>query len=187
MEKFKFRLRGVAPLIMHNERLANPRDPYAKALKPLTAKKNKTDEVLEQITKLEWRGGLYDVSGKIIMPSANIIACLVEGARKLKRGKDIESSVFAEEAFCSFLYDGPKSIEDLYADNKFLDYRGVVVNGKRIMRSRPIFHSWEVRGELVYDSEVINKDTMDESLEIAGLRIGLCDHRPQFGRFEVEK
>lgn len=186
MEMLKAKLTGVSPLLMHNERLANPRDPHTRALKELTAVRKKTDETLEAIQKAEWRGGLYEHNKRVAMPSANVLACLKEGARKLKRGKDIVSSVISLEAFYTFSYNGPEDFEELYNDGRFSDYRSVGVNMSRVMRSRPVFPDWSVKAEFQFDSDVIDQNTIIQALEIAGGQIGLCDHRPQFGRFSVE-
>lgn len=43
-----YKLRGVAPLVMHNSRLANPLDPLKRELSKLTAQKKKTDSVRAQ-------------------------------------------------------------------------------------------------------------------------------------------
>lgn len=185
MESLKAKLAGIAPLLMHNERLANPRDPHTRALKELTAVRKKTDETLAEIQKAEWRGGLYEHNKRVVVPAANVLASLKEGARKLKRGKDIASSVFSLEAFYPLEYDGPKDFEALYDDGRFADYRSVGVNQSRVMRSRPIFPEWAIKIDLQYDADVVDHATLSQSLEIAGVQIGLCDHRPQFGRFTV--
>ncbi len=186
LSKFRATLTGIAPLLMHNERLANPRDPHTRALKQLTAVKKKTDDTLEDIQKTEWRGGLYELEGVVCVPAANVLAALKNGAQKLKRGKDIQSSVFSAEAFYPLIYDGPKDFEKLYADGRFSDYRCVGVNRARVMRSRPVFNKWSVNIALDYDADVVDLDTMLQAMEIAGAQVGICDHRPQYGRFTVE-
>lgn len=187
MQTFKATITGVAPLMMHNERLANPRDPHTRALKELTSVRSKTDDVLAEIQKAEWRGGLYEHSKRVVVPAANVLAALKEGARKLKKGKDIASSVFSLDAFYPLDFDGPADFESLYNDGRFSDYRSVGVNQARVMRSRPIFPEWTLKICLTYDADVVTPEVLAQSLDIAGNQIGLCDHRPQFGRFTVTK
>jgi hypothetical protein len=179
MQTFKATLTGTAPLIMHNERLANPRDPHTRALKELTSVRSKTDEVLADIQKTEWRGGLYEFNKRAVVPAANVLA------RKLKQGKAIASSVFSLDAFYVLTYDGPTDFEALYDDGRFSDYRSVGVNQSRVMRSRPIFPEWSIKISLEFDADVVTPEVLSQSLDIAGRQIGLCDHRPQYGRFVV--
>lgn len=189
MQKYKVKLVGVAPIMFHNERLANPMDPFTRELKKLTDKsrgKNKSDELTVEIQKLEWRAGFYEHEGRVCVPAANVIACLKEGAKKIKKGKDVSSGVFSETAFFPLEYEGPKTIEGLWQDGKFLDYRCVGVQQRRVMRARPVFRQWALSIELSYDPEIMPPDDLAHAMQIAGERAGLCEHRPQYGRFVVE-
>jgi hypothetical protein len=179
-------LKGIAPLMMHNERLANPRDPGTAALKKLTTQRKKTEELLEQIAEIEWRLGFYERDGKPVIPSDNVLACVKEGARKRKLGRQVEAGVFSQERYFALAYDGPPTIGELWTDGRFFDYRSVAVNQARTMRARPIFNEWSLPIELTFDEEMISKDDLQDALEVAGLSVGLCEKRPQFGRFTVE-
>jgi hypothetical protein len=186
MQKVNYTLVGLAPLMMHNERLANPRDPYTKALKELTSQKPRTEEIQNQMASVEWRAGLYDHNGVVSVPSDNVIAAIKEGARKRKLGKQASAGVFAERRHFPLAYDGPQDIETLAKDDRFIDYRSVGVKGQRIMRCRPRFDEWSLPIELVVDPEVFAVSDLQQALEMAGLVIGLCEKRPQFGRFRIE-
>lgn len=59
IETMKLRLTGIAPLLMHDNKAANPLNPYAKAMKALTGKRKKTDDDLAEIARIEWEAGLY--------------------------------------------------------------------------------------------------------------------------------
>lgn len=188
MKTITLKLTGIAPLLTHNERLANPRDPGTAALKKLTTIKGKNEEQLEQIAELEWKLGLYTNSkNEIVMPADNILACLKEGARKRKLGKQVEAGVFAEVQSFPFDFDGPKNIEKLWKGGQHFDYRSVGVAGKRTMRARPIFKTWTTTCKLVFDPEVVSEDDLVEAMTTAGMIIGLCEKRPQLGRFTVTK
>lgn len=186
MKKIAFKLTGIAPLMLHNERLANPRDPKTAELKPLISQRKKTPEILDQIAKLEWYAGLYEDKGRVVVPGDNILAAIKEGARKNKLGKQVQSGVFCDKPNFPLEYDGPKNIDKLWDDGRFFDYRSVKVQQNRTMRARPKFQEWAVRVELAYDPEVISESDLIQSVETAGTMIGLCEKRPSFGRFAVE-
>lgn len=186
MKSISITLTGTAPLMLHNERLANPRDPYTTALKKLTAQKKKTEDVLQQIAKLEWEAGLYVDNDRVVMPADNVLACIKEGARKRKLGKQAQAGVFAECASFEIDYDGPKDIPGLWDDGNFFDYRSVKVQQSRCMRARPRFNAWKLKVRLAFDPEVISAEDLVEAIETAGAVVGLCEKRPQFGRFSTK-
>ena len=59
MKTLEITWKGTTPLIMHSCQCVNPLHPISLALKPLTSKRNKTDEDYKAISDLEWEGGLY--------------------------------------------------------------------------------------------------------------------------------
>lgn len=187
MQSLKARLVGVAPLCFHSERLANHTDPFTRELKKLTNQRKKTDETLEEIRWLEWRAGFYEQDGKVVVPADNVLATVLNGARKSKMGKEVEAGVIEGAAYFPLEYDGPKTIEGLRKDVRFCDYRSVVVGGRRVMRARPIFRDWALNVELLFDPEIIEHSHLAKALEIAGERVGMCERRPRWGRFTVEK
>lgn len=186
MQTLKAKLTGVSPIVFHNERLANHTDPYTRELKKLNAVKKKTDDTYEEIKWLEWRAGFYDHEDRVIIPADNILATGRNGARKLKKGKDFDAAVIEAEPLFHLEYDGPKTIDKMKGDMRFCYYRTVVVQGRRVMRARPIFKQWSLAIALMFDPDIIQKSELMQSLEIAGERVGLCERRPRFGRFTVE-
>ena len=176
---------GIAPLLMHNGRLANPLDPYAKRLKELTAKRKKTDADHEAIALAEWEGGLYlNEKHQPIIPGENIEAAIVSAAKKHKLGPLFKASVFSDGCWV-LKHDGPKSLEALRDDERFHDMRGVRVTTSRVMRARPIFRRWELTFGVSYDDDDVNPSQMEQMLQVAGKSVGLGDYRPKFGRFRV--
>ena len=202
LQKLNLNFVGLNPILMHNNRLANPLNPYAKALKKLTGKRNKTEADHMEISRIEWEAGLYLHDGQIVIPSLNILSCLWYGAKKSKRGPKIKIGVNILEDYLPLSYQGPKikitsasngtsngiPIEEL--DNYYSHYNyinTVVVEKKSTMRTRPIFHNWSVQAPLHFEDTIIDEDELIKVAEDAGILVGLGDWRPRFGRFMVEK
>ena len=187
MKKVALKLTGVAPLIMHNARLADPTDPITREKNKISKGRNKTEEMLLAIKEIEWRGGLYlDEKGRPAIPADVVLAAVIQGARKAKLGKEASAAVYCEKPFFALDYDGPKDIKTLYADGRFCDYRSVAQQRQRIMRARPIFRSWSCNVELQIDEEILNPDQARDAMVAAGARVGIGDFRPRYGRFTVE-
>lgn len=188
MEKnLHVRVKGLSPTIMHNGQLANPLNPHAKALKAISAKKKKTDADYEEMAKVEWRGGLYlDDKNRVVWPAENLEAAILAASAKLKLKSQLKSSLIVEEA-APLIYDGPKTVDGLAKDAKFMDTRGVrnPGSGSRVMRTRPIFPKWELEFTVTWDDEDVSQSEMEQIIRICGKSIGFSDYRPKFGRFEV--
>lgn len=188
-----FSIRSVAPLLMHNARLIDPMNPLVKAIKKLTDKKTKKTEVdIEEIARLEFTGGLYlDGTGAPAIPEECIEAMIRDGAKKTRKGKDVQSGILCqnkEGGGCfPLVYEGPKTVDELWGDGhtEYVSMVPVKVGQARIMRCRPIFRSWELTFSLDYLPSVVNKSNIEEWLVTAGQICGIGDRRPRYGRFEV--
>jgi hypothetical protein len=190
MQSLKLRITGESPLLMHSDRFANPLDPDAKAHKVLTSKRNKTDEDHQAIAISEWKGALYyDEEIGPYLPSANVRATLVDGAKLSKLGKAIQRGTLILADKLKLDYPGPRNPIEMVRDSRFIDCRSVVVSGKRLMRYRPVFPKWAFSVEVLFDPLVVERDQIMNSMSQAGLLIGLGDFRPNkggsFGRFSV--
>lgn len=184
METLKAKLVGVAPLLMHNGQLANPRNRWAKELSKVAKGKSKD---LEEAQRVEFLGGLYvDEKNEPCLTGDMVYSTLVEGAKARKLGKITKAAVFESAPTYPLQYDGPRDPDALYADGRFCDYRGVRVSMSRVMRSRPIFRKWSAIVEWFYDESLIERDELVLALDRAGKTCGLGDYRPRFGRFTVE-
>lgn len=184
MEIIKFRIKGHAPCMMQNERLANPLDPIAKEIKKITSKRKKTDADYEEIFRLEYLGNLYcDPKLGPYWPAQNIDRLFVDGGKKTRRGTDIKEAFMCIEDINPLIYDGPRTPEQLYEDKRFVDIRSVVIRGSRTMRCRPIFRDWELEFTAMFDPEVLNHADLVAICVTAGQRVGLSTFRPRFGRF----
>lgn len=186
-ETITFKLTGIAPLIMHSGRLADPLDPATKSLKEITSKRKKTDEDLSEMARREWLGGLYlNEKGEVCMPGENIEAMLVEAAGAQKMKKFFKAGVFCEGIF-KVEYSGPKNIEKLWDSGEFRLTAGCKLNGKvRIMRTRPIFREWALTCTVSYFPQVVDRKNVVDAMEYAAVFVGLGDWRPRYGRFSSE-
>jgi hypothetical protein len=188
MEVIEVTLKGVAPLIMHNIQLADPKNPFTKRIKEVSSKKKKSETDFEAMSRLEWEGGLYlNADQKIIIPGRVIESTIYTAASSImKTGRKIfKSSVFVFDD--SVLeYQGPKDIEKLYDNPNFVFTTAVRVQNSRIMRTRPIFPSWSVKVAISYFTSEINEDQVIQAVVYGGRLVGLCDFRPRYGRYELE-
>lgn len=186
LKEMQFKIVGVSPLLMHNGRLADPINPFTKALADVTSRRKKTDEDRKEARYLEWLGSIYtDSNGEPCLPADMVLSSFWYGAKKAKDGKEFLAGVFESRPTFSLQYDGPRDIEQLYSDDRFVDVRSVVVQRNRVMRTRPIFPEWSANVSLKVNTNVIDLEKVSKAAQAAGELIGMGDYRPRFGRFEV--
>ena len=186
MKTAKYRIKGLSPLLMHNERLANPFDDITRAMKGITGKRKKTDDDLLEIARLEWLGGLYYTEANgIHVPGYNLLAAIIGGGKVHKLGTAVKRSAIVESDELPVIYEGSAKPDDLFADKRFVDMRSVKVGTSKVMRCRPKFNEWQIDFALLFDEAGINRSDLDRCVETAGQMVGLGDYRPRFGRFEI--
>jgi len=165
--------------------MRDPLNSIVQKMKVLTAKRKKTEADFEEISRLEWYGGLYVSDGKIIIPGEAWEGSIRGAARTKKRGKDVERAVIVDDSF--LIYSGPKKIDDLWNDENFRLIKAVVVQRNAVMRTRPFFKEWGTMVTVRFGSDVLNEADVLDFIMIAGSQIGILDWRPKFGRFTAEK
>lgn len=183
----KLRITGTAPLLLQSDRLANPLHPLTKQLKAISGKKKKTDADHEDMAKIEFVGSLYfdDEIGPYL-PTENIDASVAAGAAMIKRKTDIKRAYMTLGERVPLRYSGPRTIEKLMDDSRFIDARSVVIGQRRVMRTRPVFRGWSCEFEAMFDPLVIGREDLLDAVTRAGRYIGVGTYRPRFGRFDVE-
>lgn len=174
---------------MHNPQMVDPQFELNRQIKALTSKRKKTDEDLQQIEKLEWYGGLYTegVNGEqvVVQPTSKVRKCLINTGKITKSGKMVERSISFSSLNVPLIYDGPRNIDELYAQKRFHSRLSVGISGKRVMRVRPQFFPWslELHGLFIEDAG-LNFDAFEQIVELAGLVEGIGDNRVNgYGRF----
>lgn len=174
---------GGAPLVMHNERLADPLDTHAREIAKVSKKRNKTEADHLEIARLEFHGGLYENGNGPCLPAWNIIRCLQDGAKRHKRGVDVLRGVYPLTDHADVQYDGPRDAKDLWQDGGFALRKTVGVQRSRTVRTRPIFTDWMAELPVEVDATVFDLDTLRNCWRDAGVYAGLGEMRPVYGRF----
>lgn len=177
---------GRTGLVMHNIRLADKLDPYAKQIAEITAKRKKTEADNADVAKLEWFGGLYhDPEVGVYVPPFNVVRCLEEAAKVTKQGKTlIRAFAFGTDKL-PLVYEGPASPEALWKRPEHRWRTSVGIQGRAVItRMRPIFQQWSlaITGDLLED--VMDPGAFERIVELAGRAEGLGDARKLgYGRF----
>lgn len=176
-------LRGDAPLVMHNARLSDPLDPWSQKLAAVTSKRKKTTEDHALVSRIEFEGALYwDEGVGPFIPAECILACLVEGAKLSKLGKEVGRSCVVTDEFAPLMYEGPRDPEALYKQS-FYYRKSVGVGQRRVMRTRPKFNDWACSVNVLIDSARLDLAEFKRIVRDAGQYAGLLERRPMFGRF----
>ncbi len=181
----EIKLTGTTPLLMHNPRMVDPEFDLNREIKTITSKRKKTDDDLKQIERLEWYGGLYEVNGAIVQPTAKVRKCLINTAKIHKQGKAVERALSFRALNVPLDHGGPDSIDKLYQDKAYHSRLSVGIGGKRIMRVRPQFSQWSLTlGGLFVEDAGLNLDELERLVEMAGIVEGIGDNRVNgYGRF----
>lgn len=190
--RYEVTIRGIRPILVHNGRLADPLDDYAKALKVVSKKRDKSDEDHIEVGRVEFVGGLYlDPKLGPVIPADNLQAVIERGATKRKLGKVFKALVEVPEpegeaTGYALKYDGPRDPKGLWANKQFVHRKGARISNKRVIRTRARFPTgWTV----TFPVEVLHggatKAQVEEAISDAGIYEGLGDWRPRYGKFEV--
>jgi hypothetical protein len=200
MDQLKLKITGITPILMHNNRLANPLDAYSQAISSKSGKRKKTIEDIWELARIEWEGGLYLYDGEIKLPMRVVNKCFERGSTKQKNGTLWKSGCFIESDYCAMKYKGEhiKVAESTEIPNPDLDkffhknmFQAMVKVGQStILRTRPLFSEWSFEVTILFDPSIINKETAVLAAKDAGRLVGLCDWRIEkggrYGQFDVE-
>ena len=165
---------GVAPLLFHAWDCADVED---KGRAAKGSKRKKTDNLESYV---------YRCPDKTLgVPGANIKACLVNAARWSQDPRSPRKS--AMDLMKAGVLVQPLMISFGQKDWDYEDRRRVTIQRNGITRVRPALHEgWKLKFEIkVIASEYLYHQLMREVVNRAGELVGLCDFRPDFGRFSV--
>lgn len=190
MATIKFKVTGKSPLMLNNPQTVNPLNEYTKQLKPLTSKRQKTDEDHEGISRIKFLGSLYlSKDGKYILPTQMFVQSIISAAKERKLGSKVERSFMASEMDVLLEFkDKNKKPNQLFELGIYTDVRDAGIMKSRITATRPIFPEWSTEIEFWYDETQLDEVDLISLFEVAGLRYGVGTFRKgMFGRYEVEK
>lgn len=189
MKERTYKIQGVAPLIIHNARLSDPLDKWAKLVAEITRKKKKTEADLMEMARREWFGGLYlNDAGKVVIPGSNLERMIRDAATKSKMGMQVQAGVIIPEfdGFVLKFPDNGKKMDTLWANGSHSLRASCKLRQSRVIRTRPCFLTWALEFTVQFDEELLNPKQIDEFVVLAGRIIGLGDWRPKYGRFVME-
>lgn len=191
--RYRIRIKGIRPLIMHNGVAGlDTRSPANLEKAEITRKRasNRTESDDARLRELECQISLYlDADGAPTLPEGVIRAVIERSARKLKQGTQVREGMIVEQVE-EFSYDRSMgtTAEALAKTAQFTT--GVGVQRNRVLRTRAKFDEWGVTFIVEADDELVDQSQLETWLDIAGRRIGVGDWRPEksgvYGRFETE-
>lgn len=173
-----------SPLLMHNERLADPLNEYALEISKISKKRGKTEADHLEIARLEFVGGMYfdDEIGPYI-PIWNIVRSIQNAGKQHKLGATVLRGVVPATEKTPVVYDGPRDIEGMWDAGTFALRKSVGIGSSRTMRTRPVFTDWQIDAEIEVDLTQLDFEKVNQLIFEAGKYQGLGDNRPVFGRF----
>ena len=183
-QTLNYQLTSDCPMLVHNGQTADPLNKWAKAMKAVSGKRKKTDADYEEMSRIEFLAGLYMGKDGPVIPARNVDSMLVNAAKKNREGPLAKSGVFCPRD-ANMDYDGPRTAEELFADERFRHVAIVRIQMARIARTRPVFADWSATVAVQIEDTVVNARQLDDWFHIAGTQIGLGDWRPQHGRFSA--
>ena len=105
-----------SPLLCHNERLADPLDPTTRAVAEISSKRKKTEADHLELARREFEGGLYLGENGPMIPAANMLRCVEDGARRVRKGKDVNRGIVPLEDYADLDYAGPRDVDTLWQE-----------------------------------------------------------------------
>lgn len=167
-------LEGVSAIIFHRW---SCEDVAAKASAAKNSKAKKTDNVEAYVYR--------DQDGMIAIPGEYLRMAIVGAARFRQDPRSPRKS--AMDLFKAAVFPITEYASLGKAEWDYLDQRRVTVQRNGVTRVRPAFLAgWRATFELqVTLPEYVSPADLLEVVNMAGRVIGLADHRPTYGRFQV--
>lgn len=194
IDTMKIEVVGLTPMLIHNGRTANPLDPYAKKMKSLTSKRQKTEDDIIALLDVQWESALYwNNEIGLHMPSENLFAAFHKGAKKHKLGVKVGGISFPSPIGYPIITKNHMDFDKLKADpsNKFV--KPVTIQRAKTISCRPILFPWELNFELEFDTSIIDPNEIKTILTTMSQRIGFGVWTPgspkpgYHGKFLIKK
>jgi len=173
MIEVNVKIKGLTPLIMDALRVED-------IINSATSVRKYTEEVMAKMAEKS----LYRTpAGDIYLPSRNIKRCLIDGAKMGRIKLNARQNLYPFIEASVFISPMEILLGKKQADN-FLQIPMRRKDGNVIPKRLPIFTDWKLIFNLmIYDDEI--PDKVKDSIEIAGISVGLGNQRPEYGRFEL--
>lgn len=216
MQRYKVKLTGETPLLLHHDNLIWAEVMNKWGLDPANKKISVAGD--DRTPAWRWIGNLYVEANKVVIPSDNLMTVLREGGKNCRTGKgqktfksQTQSGIIIDQSSWPLLVHGGSvlsydPIKALIGNPNFEDHVEKVtelgfelfVKRARIDRSkhvrvRPRFDRWECTGTLTVLDDMITQEVLTNIMVFAGTYSGLGDWRPSapkspgpFGKFTVE-
>lgn len=198
LKSYSIHLKSLSPFIMNRDTLANPLHPMKKKLSELTGLKVKQDEHHMAIAKLQWNACLYyeDDIG-VFLSSKMITGCFRASARKERKGllmKAVIIDCFPGTPLLPYVDMTPEKLWDITNKKGSRIHcfeEALNIQNKKTMKTRPIFHEWEVKFNILLNTEILSESDLKRIIERAGFEYGFGELRPEMangvcGRFSLE-
>lgn len=181
-------LSGTTPLLLKNGQTANPDHPATREIGTITRKAKKTEDDRLRISELEFYAALYLNGGPgLVYPTGNVRKCLIDAGKITKQGTQVGRALSFSTLDVPLQHDGPDDPKELFAEDRFKDYRPVGIGQKRTMRMRPRFGTWALELSGILMEDVMDLDDLRRIGDRAGQAIGLGDNRINgHGRFAFD-
>lgn len=187
MKKIKFKIEGIQPLMLNNPQTVNPFNEYTIALKPLSAKRKKTEDDYMELYRLQFVSSLYIKGGVYIIPGDHFLRSICTAAKEQKLGKKFEQSLYVVDDCVLDFPEKNLTPDELYKERSHVDIRDTVIQGRsRIPSCRAIFSKWNTTIEFWYDETQLDERDIVAIFDIAGRRYGVGTYRKCYGRYETK-
>lgn len=199
---YHFSIIGTSPLLMHADDVMSA-DALA-AWRKDPANKRRSVAGDDRSPTWTWLTYLYSDSGKVVMPSENLLAMVSKGGSSFKSGRmgtlkaEVAASILFRPAYPLLIgvdYHEllMSDVEDCKADDVpfseqmararelgfGLDVRRASVSTSKHVRVRPRFARWKVEGEFdAADDGALSEGVLQQLFSLCGRRVGLGDWRP---------
>jgi hypothetical protein len=204
MQRYRITATGIQPLIMHADNIEWADEMEKWKLNKDNKASSKAGD--DRTPAWRWLGCLYHDAGNIVIPTANVMRCLMEAGAQVyvpgaKHGKTFksqtQSGIMPTSLGWPLLLNGQNkplastSLMALVGNKDFEVHKQVAIdNGfelfvKRVpigqakhIRVRPRYERWSITGELIVIDEQITHEVLVNIVEVAGARKGFCEWRP---------
>ena len=200
MRTYTVTITGKTPLIMHQDNIEWSDTMEAWKLDPKNKAASKPGD--DRTPPYRWLGGLYHDGAQIVLPSDNIMRCLMAGGAMLPTGKgqktfksQTQSGMMAPDIHWPLLVNGHTiSVERILrgyetrtweAWNALAEELGFMLFLKRAkigqskhVRVRAKFDRWSATGNIVVLDEAITQPILEQIGTLSGQYAGLCEWRP---------